>query len=109
MTVVQAAENYVDEWGLAWYLGWGIYMHQFQPETSQNSLAVTSCFEFDRMSVETETTWSEFPNDGKAMLEQILVSEEVNKSKRAILWESHSGIQVGKLPIWLRSFEIEKL
>ena len=32
-----------------------------------------------------------------------------NKSKRAGLWESQSGIQVGKLTIWVRSFEIEKL
>ena len=28
------------------------------------------------------------------------------KSKRAGLWESQSGIQVGKLTIWVRSFEI---
>ena len=32
-----------------------------------------------------------------------------NKSKRAGLWESQSGIQIGKLTICLRSFEIEKL
>ena len=31
------------------------------------------------------------------------------KSKREGLWESHSGIWVGKLTIWVRSFEIEKL
>ena len=35
-------------------------------------------------SMETETTtWSEFPNGGKAIVEQILPSEEINKSKRA--------------------------
>ena len=55
------------------------------------------------------TTWSEFPNGGKAIVEQILASEERNKSKRAGLWESQSGIRVGKLTIWVRSFEIEKL
>ena len=60
--------------------------------------------------METETkTWSEFPNGGKAIVEQILVPDERNKSKRAGLWESQSGIRVGKLTIWVRSFEIEKL
>ena len=55
------------------------------------------------------TTWSEFPIEGKDIVEQILVSEERNKSKRAGLWESQSGIRVGKLIIWVRSFEVEKL
>ena len=60
--------------------------------------------------METETTtWSEFPNGGKAIVEEILVIEEINKSKRAGLWESQSGSQVGKLTILLRLFEIEKL
>ena len=66
--------------------------------------------EFDGKSMETETTtWSEFPNGGKAIVEQILASEEINKSKRAGLRESQSGVRVGKLTIWVRSFEIEKL
>ena len=61
-------------------------------------------------SMETETaTWSEFFNGGKAIVEQMLASEEINKSKRARLWESLSGIRVGKLTIWVRLFEIEKL
>ena len=64
----------------------------------------------DGKSMETATTtWSEFPNGGKAITEQILASEERKKSKRAGLWESQSGIRVGKLTIWIRSFEIEKL
>ena len=34
--------------------------------------------------METETTtWLEFSNEGKAIVEQILVPEEINKSKRA--------------------------
>ena len=38
-----------------------------------------SCFQFIEKSMETETTtWSEFPNGGKAIGEQILVSEEIN-------------------------------
>ena len=42
--------------------------------------------------METETTtWSEFPNGGKAIVE-----EEINKSKITELWESQSGIRVGK-------------
>ena len=58
--------------------------------------------------METETTtWSEFPNGGKAIVEEILVIEEINKSKRAALWESQSGSQVGKLTILLRLFEIK--
>ena len=39
--------------------------------------------EYDEKSMETEiTTLSEFPNGGKAIVEQILASEEINKSKR---------------------------
>ena len=45
-------------------------------------------------------------NGGKAIAEGILVSEERNKSQRARLWESQFGIRVGKLTIWVRSFEI---
>ena len=59
------------------------------------------------MEIET-ATWSEFPNGWKAIVEQILVSEEINKSKKAKLGESQSGIRVGKLTIWVRSFEIKQ-
>ena len=45
-------------------------------------------------------TWSEFSNGGEAIVEQILASEERNKSKRAGLWDSQSQILVGKLTIW---------
>ena len=55
--------------------------------------------------METETTtWSEFPNEKKAIVEQILASEEINKSKRAGLWESQSGIRLEKLAVCIRSF-----
>ena len=41
----------------------------------------TSCCELVGKSMETETTtWSEFPKGGKAIVEQILASEERNKS-----------------------------
>ena len=37
--------------------------------------------EFDGNSMETETTtWLEFPNGGKSIVEQILASEEINRS-----------------------------
>ena len=43
-----------------------------------------SCFEFDGKSMEPETTaCSEFPNGEKAIVEQILASKEINKSKIA--------------------------
>ena len=134
MAAVQEAENHGDEWGLTWYFLWGIYSIPTRTH-SQNSLAASeapslkisshgtslkwswrpsqsgaSRCEFDGKSMETETTtWSEFPNGGKAIQEQMLASEERNKSKRAGLWESQSGIHVGKLTTWVRSFEIEKL
>ena len=57
--------------------------------------------------METEkTTWSEFPNVVKAIVEQIIASEEINWSRIAGLIESLSGIQGGNLTIWVRSFEI---
>ena len=66
--------------------------------------------EFIGKSMETETTtWSEFSNGGKPIVEQILASEEIYKFKRTGLWESQSGIWVGKLTTQVRSFEIEKL
>ena len=50
-------------------------------------------FEFLGKSMEAETTtWSEFPNGRKAIVEQILVSEERNLSKSSGLWESQSRI-----------------
>ena len=68
-------------------------------------------FEFAEKSMETKTTtWSEFHKGGKAIVKQMLALAERNISKRAQLWESKPGIQVGKLIIWVRSFEqYEKL
>ena len=57
-----------------------------------------SAFDCNRMSMKTEiTTW----------LEQMLAPEEKNKPKRGGVWECQSGTWVGKLNIWVRSFEIE--
>ena len=56
-----------------------------------------SRFEFDRKSIETETTaWSVLPNGEEADVEQILVPKEINQSKRIGLWVSQSGIHLGK-------------
>ena len=71
-----------------------------------------SHFEFDAKSMETETrTWSEFPNGGKAIVGQILASEKKKINPNEQDCENHSlgGIQVGKLTIWVRLFEIEKV
>ena len=45
------------------------------------------------------------------ILDQIRSNTSIrrNKSKRAGLWKSQSEIRVGKVTIWVRSFEIEKL
>ena len=40
---------------------------------------------------------------------EMLSSQEINKSKRAGVWQSQSGIPVGKLTIWAKLFEMEKL
>ena len=69
-----------------------------------------SHFEFGGKSMETKITiWSEFHIGENTIAEQILVSKEINQYKRGGLWESQLGIQVGKLTIWVGSFEIEKL
>ena len=63
----------------------------------------SSC-ELVEKSMETETTtWSEFPNGGKTIAEQILVSEERNKSKRVGLWESPTEFRW-----WISSTRIDK-
>ena len=50
--------------------------------------------EFDGKSMENETTTSsEFPNEGEAFVEQILVLEEKNKSKRAKLVSHSKGLK----------------
>ena len=123
MAAVQAAENHGDEWGLTWYFSWGIYTSVPTWTHLQNSLAAAehwvkdpnkhknshkqcdergiSCCEYDRKSMETVTTkCSEFPNGGKAVAEQILASEEINKSKTAELWELQSGILKMTSQVW---------
>ena len=45
---------------------------------------------------------SHYRTNSSVIIEQILVSEERKKSKRAGLWESQSGIPVRKLTSWVR-------
>ena len=39
MAAAQAAENHGDDWGLTWYLQWGIYTSTAMWTHSQNSVA----------------------------------------------------------------------
>ena len=59
--------------------------HEDCPNQHKNSHKLCdSRFKFDGKSMKIETTTlSDFPNGGKAIVEQILASEETNKSKRA--------------------------
>ena len=58
--------------------------HPNQHENSQKPFDETGGILFIGKSMETEATvWSEFPNGGKAVVAQILVLEEINKSERA--------------------------
>ena len=76
--------------------------HKDRPNQHKNShkqWGASRC-EHDGKSMETDTTtWSEFPKQGKAIVERILVLEELNKCKRAGLRESQSVIWVGELNI----------
>ena len=109
--------NHGDKWGLTWYSQLGIYtsiptrtpshnsltaaeaphypryppMEHFSNENSLKweKLCNASHCEFVGKLMETgTTTWSEFPKGGRATVEQILASEEINKSKRTGEWES---------------------
>ena len=81
--------SYAMKWGILFWVQWN----------------GASCFEFVGKSMEVDTTTSEFPNGVKTIVQQILASEERKKSGKAGLWKSQSGIQVGNLTIWVRSFE----
>ena len=48
-----------------------------------------SCCEYDGKSMETETmTWSKFHNGGKAIVDKILASEDINPKEQDC--ENHS-------------------
>ena len=134
MAAAKTAENHGDEWGFTLYLWWLIYSNlkpltkfissrkstEFKDilawyisQMTMKTIPISTriairhvSFQSIGTSMETETTtWSEFPNGGKAIVEQILASEERSKSKRAELWEWQSEIQVAKLTIWVRAHQ----
>ena len=120
MVAVKAAEKHGDDWGLTWYLFWGIYTIIPTWSHSQNSLAPAETLSLKISFHGTSLKWwqrlsqlpqechklcsemghpllsliesqlPEFPNGGKAIFEQILVSQERKKSKRAGLLEPQS-------------------
>ena len=109
MAAVQAAEN-CGEWSLTW-------SHSTKFTSSSQSTKLIDIFPGPSlkwfmkivsisMKILCNTMkWisqREFPSGGKAIVEQILASEDINKSSGAGLWESQSGIWLGKLTIWAR-------
>ena len=129
-------KSHGDEWSLTWYFWWGIYT-SIPTWTSQNSLVAAEALSlsYDQMTRKTITIstqivkshvmkqsillWIRWKVNGNWDSNMIRISQWMeshcrtntsirrNKSKRAGLWESQSGIRVGKLTIWVRSFEIK--
>ena len=62
MTVAKAAENHGDEWGLMWYLRWGIYILTPTWTQSQNSLGAAEASSLKVSSHGTSLKWSERPS-----------------------------------------------
>ena len=65
-----------------------------------------SCCEFDGKLMVTETTWSEFPNGGKAIVEEMLASEEEKTPKgkimRITVWDPSRKVNHVSKIIWDR-------
>ena len=61
MAAAQAAENHGDEWGLTWYLRWGIYTSIPTWTNSQNSLATAEAMSLKISSHGTFLKWSRRP------------------------------------------------
>ena len=58
MAVAQAAENHGDEWGLTWYLRWGIYTSIAMWTHSHNSLAAAEALILKISSHGASLKWS---------------------------------------------------
>ena len=133
MTAVEADENHGDGWGLTWF----IYLnYNLNPLNTFSSSSRSTVFKdilpwnmsqmitksvpiSTRIVISNAMKWGiplciwwkvngNWDNGGKAIVEQI-ASWERNKSKRAGLWESQSGIRVEKLTIWIRSFDYNRV
>ena len=130
MAAAQAAENHGDEWwDLTWYFWQGNSNQNPLTKFSSSSSRSTEfkdILPWNISQIITKTIpistsivisyvmkrgmplwiWWKVNGNWDNIVEQILASEVRNKFKRAGPWESQSGIQVGKLTIWVRSFEI---
>ena len=61
--------------------------HEDDPNQHENSHKLcnkTGHPVFSLQESQWKLTWSDFPNGGKAIVEHILASEEINKSRRAV-------------------------
>ena len=120
MAEAKVAENHGDWWGLTLYLKWSICTSIPTWTHWQDSLAAEA-LNLKISSLETSLKLSQRPSQSASLLESqwklrqqhqnipmegshcwISVSKEINKPKRAGLWESQSGILVGKF----RSFQL---
>ena len=72
--------NYAMKWGIPMWIWWNVYINW-----DNNMISISKRRERHRKT--------------------ILASEERKKTKKAGLWESQCGIWVGRLTIWVRSFE----
>ena len=137
MAAAQAAENHVDEWGLTWYFLWGICKsiptwthsqssqveaeaptlntspnehlsndHEEHPNQPENSHKL--CDETGHPVVNFMESQQK-PRQQHCTVEQILASEEINKSKRAGLWVWDLSRKVNHLSmvIWDRKIIAE--
>ena len=62
MAAAQSAENQGEEWGLTWYLWWGINTSIPTWTHSQNSLAAAEAVSLKISSYETSLKWSLKPS-----------------------------------------------
>ena len=62
MAAAQGAENHGDEWGLTWYILWGIYTSILTWTHSQDSLAVAEAPSLKVSSHGTSLKWSQRPS-----------------------------------------------
>ena len=62
MAAAKAAENHEDNWGLTWYLGWGIYASIPTWTHSQKALAAAEALSLKIFSHGTSLKWSWSPS-----------------------------------------------
>ena len=62
MAAVQAAENHGHDWGLIWYLLWGIYTPITTWTHSQNPLTAAEALSLGIFLHRTTLKWSQIPS-----------------------------------------------